>query len=61
MKTLKIKNMSAKKWEMLYNEVDIYLKLDHPSICRLQEVYEDNDAIHLIMELCSGKELYERL
>lgn len=61
MKTLRIKNMSTKKWEMMYNEVDIYLKLDHPFICRLQEVYEDTDAIHLIMELCSGKELYERL
>lgn len=61
MKSLKIKSMSKKKWEMLYNEVDIYLKLDHPFICRLQEVYEDSDAIHLIMELCAGKELYERL
>lgn len=61
MKSLKMKNMSAKRWEMLYNEVDIYLKLDHPYICRLQEVYEDQDAVHLIMELCSGRELYERL
>ena len=24
-------------------------------------MYEDTDAIHLIMEICSGKELYERL
>jgi len=61
MKSLRIENMSQKKWDLLYNEVEIYLRLDHPNICRLLEVYEDETAIHLIMELCSGKELYDRL
>jgi len=61
MKSLRIENMSQKKWDMLYNEVEIYLRLDHPHICRLLEIYEDESAIHLIMELCSGKELYDRL
>eukprot|EP00397_Hematodinium_sp_SG-2012_P010288 GEMP01010397.1.p1 GENE.GEMP01010397.1~~GEMP01010397.1.p1 ORF type:complete len:499 (+),score=77.68 GEMP01010397.1:154-1650(+) len=61
MKSLRIENMSQKKWDMLYNEVEIYLQMDHPHICRLLEVYEDETAVHLIMELCSGKELYDRL
>lgn len=61
LKSLLTENMSQKKWDMLYNEVEIYLKLDHPNICKLLEVYEDEAAVHLVMELCSGKELYDRL
>jgi len=42
---------------MLQDEVDIYLKLDHPNICKLLEVYEDDVAVHLVMELCDGESL----
>lgn len=61
LKRLDTSSMSKKKFESLYNEVDVYLKLDHPNICKLLEVYEDEVAVSLVMELCSGKELYERL
>ena len=60
-KTLSTVNLTKKKSEMLYNEIEVYLKLDHPNICKLLEVYEDESAVHLVMELCSGGELYERL
>lgn len=60
-KTLSLENISAKKAAMLQNEVDIYLKLDHPNIAKLVEVFEDKSKIALIMELCTGRELYERL
>lgn len=60
-KTLSTVNLTPKKFELLFNEVEVYLKLDHPNICKLLEVFEDETAIHLVMELCSGKELYERL
>lgn len=61
LKKLSTQNMSNKKFESLYNEVDVFLKLDHPGICKLLEVYEDDSAVSLVMELCAGKELYERL
>ena len=60
-KTLCSQNLSPRRLEMLLNEVEIYLKLDHPNICKLLEVYEDASAIRLVMELCTGRELYERL
>jgi calcium-dependent protein kinase len=60
-KTLSTVNLTTKKAEMLYNEVEIYIRLDHPNICKLLEVYEDESAVHLVMELCCGGELYERL
>eukprot|EP01053_Blabericola_migrator_P002976 Blabericola_migrator_1__2975@NODE_185_length_11802_cov_66_327567_g160_i0_p3_GENE_NODE_185_length_11802_cov_66_327567_g160_i0NODE_185_length_11802_cov_66_327567_g160_i0_p3_ORF_typecomplete_len598_score104_86Pkinase/PF00069_25/4_2e71Pkinase_Tyr/PF07714_17/3_8e41EFhand_7/PF13499_6/1_5e09EFhand_7/PF13499_6/5_7e07EFhand_6/PF13405_6/0_0031EFhand_6/PF13405_6/1_7e02EFhand_6/PF13405_6/1_7e06EFhand_6/PF13405_6/10Kinaselike/PF14531_6/1_1e13Kinaselike/PF14531_6/1_2e03EFhand_11/PF08976_11/2_4e06EFhand_11/PF0 len=60
-KTLNLENITAKKAAMLHNEVDIYLKLDHPNIAKLVEVYEDEKRIFLVMELCTGRELYDRL
>lgn len=60
-KSLSLVNMTARQSQLLYNEVSIYLSLDHPNITRLIEVYEDEAAIHLVMELCTGRELYERL
>lgn len=60
-KTLSTVNLNPKRASMLHNEVSIYLALDHPNIARLFEVFEDDNAVHLVMELCTGKELYERL
>jgi len=33
----------------------------HPNIVRLVDSYEDDASVHLVMELCSGGELLERL
>lgn len=60
-KTLSREGVNAKRTAMLHNEVSIFLKLDHPNIARLIEVYESEKAIHLVMELCTGGELYDRL
>jgi calcium-dependent protein kinase len=35
--------------------------MDHPNIARLLDVYEDEKLVHIVMEFCSGKELYHRL
>ena len=36
-------------------------QLDHPHILRLQECFEDDTAIRLVLELCRGGELHHRL
>ena len=34
---------------------------EHPNIVTFKEVYEDKDAIYLVMELCEGGELFDRI
>lgn len=33
----------------------------HPNIVELRGVYEDRQAVHLVLELCAGGELFERI
>ncbi|CAD7702477.1 unnamed protein product [Ostreobium quekettii] len=33
----------------------------HPNVVTLKAVYEDSENIHLVMELCTGGELFERI
>eukprot|EP00798_Chlamydomonas_sp_ICE-L_P012168 gene12168-15284_t len=43
-------------------EVEILYHLGgHPSILKLHEVYEDDQEIHLVMELCKGGDWFEEL
>ncbi len=43
-------------------EVEIMKNLPkHPNIVTLKDTYEDNDAVHIVMELCEGGELFDRI
>ena len=44
----------------LKNEIEILRKLDHPNIVKLYEIYDAGSQMYLIMELCSGGDLYTR-
>ncbi|GFP89696.1 calcium-dependent protein kinase 32 [Phtheirospermum japonicum] len=43
-------------------EVEIMKHLPkHPNIVSLKDTYEDSHAVHLVMELCEGGELFDRI
>ncbi|GFP84769.1 calcium-dependent protein kinase 29 [Phtheirospermum japonicum] len=43
-------------------EIEIMTKLSgHPNVVDLKAVYEDEDYVHLVMELCAGGELFHEL
>ncbi|MCL7049715.1 hypothetical protein MKW94_018980 [Papaver nudicaule] len=43
-------------------EIEIMTRLSgHPNVVNLKAVYEDEDYVHLVMELCAGGELFHRL
>ncbi|XAR65439.1 Non-specific serine/threonine protein kinase [Bertholletia excelsa] len=65
---LACKSISKKKLrtavdvEDVRREVEIMSCLpEHPNIVRLRATYEDDEAVHLVMELCEGGELFDRI
>uniref|UniRef100_A0A3B0N8N4 non-specific serine/threonine protein kinase n=1 Tax=Theileria annulata TaxID=5874 RepID=A0A3B0N8N4_THEAN len=42
-------------------EIQIMKTLDHPNIIKLFEVYEDAECLYLVMEMCVGGELFDRI
>jgi len=52
-----VKDVSA----FVRREVDILRKLDHPNVVRLFEAFEDDQYVHLVLELCEGGDLLERV
>jgi len=48
--------------EDVKREVEIMRQMpEHPNIVTLKETYEDDKAVHLVMELCEGGELFDRI
>jgi len=53
--------IKEKYYPVLRQEIKIMAPLDHPNIIRLHEYFETPEAIHLVLELCSGGELLDKL
>ncbi|KAG9148277.1 hypothetical protein Leryth_012231 [Lithospermum erythrorhizon] len=48
--------------EDVRREVEIMKHLPkHPNIVSLKDTYEDDNAVHIVMELCEGGELFDRI
>jgi calcium-dependent protein kinase len=60
-KSFRKRGLTPEAKKELRGEVEVYLKLDHPHVARLEDVYETDRELHLVMELMSGGELYARL
>lgn len=46
---------------MLLSEIDTIKKLDHPNCIKILEVFVEPNCIYIIMELCTGGELFDKL
>jgi calcium-dependent protein kinase len=48
--------------EDVRREVEIMKQMpQHPNLVTLKDTYEDDSAVHLVMELCEGGELFDRI
>ena len=61
LKTLQKKKVKPSKLNQLREEIYTMADLDHPNIIRIHEVFEDEDSIYLVLDLCQGGELLDRL
>ncbi len=46
--------------DAMKSEIEIMQSLNHPNIIKLLDVFETETALHLVMELCEGGELFDR-
>ena len=56
-----IRKSKVGKIDVLKREIAILQEVQHPNIIRLIEVHEDTKYLHLITELCTGGELFDRI
>lgn len=57
---VKIINKKVEK-RIVCMEIGVLLKLEHPNIIHLKEVFENATVIYLVLELVTGGELFERV
>jgi calcium-dependent protein kinase len=58
-KTVKIRSREVR--EAFQREVLIMKDLVHPNICKLLETYDEGRKVHLVMELCEGGDVFDRI
>lgn len=59
-----VKTVTKAKVRNLINlrqEIQILASLQHPSIIRIVDCYEDENYVHIVTEKCCGGELYDRI
>jgi len=56
-----ISKAQMKNLERFHQEIAIMKMMDHPNICKLFESFEDVRSLYLVMELCTGGELFDRI
>ena len=57
-KTIDKSKLSQKKLETMLREIETLSLVDHPNIVKFYETYNDTNNFHIIMELCTGGDLF---
>ena len=61
MKVIKKAELEIENEREIINEISILRKMDHPNILKLFDFYSTEDSYAMILELCSGGELYKEI
>jgi calcium/calmodulin-dependent protein kinase I len=55
------RRMQPDEDDAVKKEIQILSKLDHPNVVRMPDWFEDEHHYYLVMELCRGGELFQRI
>jgi len=47
--------------KLLRREIEIMKQVEHVNIMKLEEIYEDDQKVYIVMELVDGSELFDRI
>ena len=61
LKTIELHRLPPSVVQSLYEEVNIMRALDHPNIIKIIETFVDFKRLYIIMECCTGGELFDKL
>lgn len=61
LKTISLNRMSSSTRRQLLEEVKIMRQMDHPYIIKIVATYMDLHSLYIVMELCTGGELFDLL
>ena len=56
-----LSRLSIKNLEKFEREIQILINSDHPNIIKIYEVYESQRSLYIVMELCKGGEIFDRI
>ena len=54
-------SVQVNRLDVLRREVSLLKEVKHPNIIELKDLHEDQKYLHLITELCTGGELFDRI
>ena len=60
-KSISLKSIPEKELHEICREIEITSLLKHPNTIRFYETYFDNKYFHIVMQLCKGKDLYNKI
>ena len=55
------KDKIKKDLYLLKRELDVLRMIDHPNVIKYYETYEDEKYLHIVMEMCTGGDLFDKL
>eukprot|EP00984_Skeletonema_dohrnii_P007771 scaffold2862_cov238-Skeletonema_dohrnii-CCMP3373.AAC.4 len=61
LKSIQLRLVQKEYLDELRNEISVLRSLDHPNVVKGYEVYETKHNIYVVMEYCSGGDLYARV
>ncbi len=58
---LKPETTDTTKVNLIRNEILLLHEAHHPNIVKLQDLFEDDKDVHIVMERCTGGDLFDRV